>query len=310
MLGKITVILTGAAALSACSTLGTHTAQGIVSDASMNTLTITAEGNRRMTFATVGADRSQLRGLLIGDTVRVQYQGAYREGLDAQKVSTVSKVNDPWPVRFFNDSIRTEPADGTNRAIYVHMSDDELTADLYISAEKRTETLQRRTLPDGTHVWNIEDDDTKNLRMIDGRWTVSQRGKVIFKEPSGLADQSLGKLQYSDYQGVLPAADCPGIRYDLRIRNRANSGDGDFLLQMTYLEAENGLDKTYTYTGRRLTFRGSAFDNNSVVWQLISDGDGPRHNFLVSDGGQKLTLLTRNMDKIQSQLNYTLSKKE
>ena len=34
----------------------------------------------------------------------------------------------------------------------------------------------------GGYVWNVEDDDTKNVRLEDGRWTVSQRGRLIYRQ--------------------------------------------------------------------------------------------------------------------------------
>ena len=95
----------------------------------------------------------------------------------------------------------------------------------------------------------MEDDDTKNVRFINGLWTIEQRGEVIYREDSSAADSSLGDWQERTYEGVLPAADTPGIRYTLTVRNREYSGDGTFVLAMTYLEAGNGKDETVTYTG-------------------------------------------------------------
>ena len=138
----------------------------------------------------------------------------------------------------------------------------------------------------------MEDDDTKNVRFINGLWTIEQRGEVIYREDSAAADSSLGDWQERTYEGVLPAADTPGIRYTLTVRNREYSGDGTFVLAMTYLEAENGKDETVTYTGRRFTQRGSADDKDAVVWQLVAD-DGTVFNFLVSKEGTSLTLLNR-----------------
>ena len=34
----------------------------------------------------------------------------------------------------------------------------------------------------GGYAWNVEDDDTKNVRLEDGEWTVSQRGRLIYQE--------------------------------------------------------------------------------------------------------------------------------
>ena len=31
-------------------------------------------------------------------------------------------------------------------------------------------------------MWNVEDDDTKNVRMVDGEWVVEQRGKTLYIE--------------------------------------------------------------------------------------------------------------------------------
>ena len=39
-----------------------------------------------------------------------------------------------------------------------------------------------RSLPAGGYAWNAEDDDTKNVRLENDKWTVSQRGKLIYKQ--------------------------------------------------------------------------------------------------------------------------------
>ena len=47
-------------------------------------------------------------------------------------------------------------------------------------ATKKTEVLDRRDLPGGGHAWNVEDDDTKNVRQADGHWVIEQRGNTIY----------------------------------------------------------------------------------------------------------------------------------
>ena len=49
---------------------------------------------------------------------------------------------------------------------------------------------------------------------------------------------ALGPEMLRTYEGLLPAADGPGIRYELTLENREHSGDGTYRLAMTYLEAE------------------------------------------------------------------------
>lgn len=39
--------------------------------------------------------------------------------------------------------------------------------------------------PSGGYAWNVEDDDTKNVRLIDGLWTISQRNKLIYSQKAG-----------------------------------------------------------------------------------------------------------------------------
>ena len=53
------------------------------------------------------------------------------------------------------------------------------------SDEQPNEILERRGLPSGGYAWNVEDDDTKNVRLIDGLWTISQRNKLIYSQKAG-----------------------------------------------------------------------------------------------------------------------------
>ena len=107
-------------------------------------------------------------------------------------------------------------------------------------------------------------------------WTVTDREKVLFEQPQSDADESLGMWTTSRYEGILPAADCPSILYQLALRHRQHSGDGSFLLRLTYLEAENGRDVAFVYTGKRLKQRGTPEDPDATVWQLIADQGGGR----------------------------------
>lgn len=212
-------------------------------------------------------------------------------------------------LQLFREGIRTESVNGEKlSACYILFSPDSLYADLYKSGSPEKERLQRRTLPNGKHVWNIEDDDTKNLNFTDGCWTVSQRGKMLFKQSSSDNNRDLGNWVEGHYTGVLPAADCPGIRYRLYVRHREHSGDGQFYLQLTYLEADNGKDAVYTYMGKRYTLRGIPTDNDATVWQFVSDNGESIFNFLYDADGRTLTLLNNRFEMPESELNYSLKK--
>lgn len=121
-------------------------------------------------------------------------------------------------------------------------------------------------------------------------------------------NRDLGNLVEEHYEGVLPAADCPGIGYQLYVRHREHSGDGQFFLQLTYIEADNGKDAIYTYTGRRYTMRGIPADNDATVWQLVSDNGKNVFNFLYGADGQMLTLLNDSFEMPESESDYSLKK--
>lgn len=212
-------------------------------------------------------------------------------------------------IHLFRNGIRTEAVDGSNNSIYVLFSQDSLKAEIYVSGSKRKDILEQRTLPTGEHVWNIEDDDTKNLRYMDGCWTISQRGKLLFKQQKSDNDTDLGVWEESYYEGVLPAADCPGMKYQLHLCNRVQSEEGRFLLYITYIEAENGKDRTYTYMGKRKVLHGIPADKNATVWQLVSDCEPDVYNLLCEKNAHVLTFITKDFEKIQSDLNYSLHKK-
>lgn len=211
-----------------------------------------------------------------------------------------------FSLRLLREAIRTEATDGSKKALYVLFSRDSLFADLHTSGTSTVETLDRHSLSSGRHVWNMEDDDTKNLQCEGGRWTVSRRGKNLFEQARSDNDTALGGWKESHYAGMLPAADCEGIKYDLYIRHREHSGDGRFLLQLTYVNAENGKDKTFTHLGKRYTLRGTPTDSNATVWQLVSDEDKATFNFLYNAKKNALTLLGDDFSMADSELNYTL----
>ncbi len=85
-------------------------------------------------------------------------------------------------IRLFESGIRTEAVDGSGRSAYIVFSRDSLKAELFFSDGEKAELLDQRTLPTGEHVWNVEDDDTKNVRFSDGAWTISQRGNLLFSQ--------------------------------------------------------------------------------------------------------------------------------
>lgn len=118
-------------------------------------------------------------------------------------------------------------------------------------------------------------------------------------------DPQLGDLKTRAYQGVVPAASCPGIDYTLVIYSQENSGDGVYKLSQRYIEAEDGKDVVFTTYGRRYTLRGDAENKNAVVYQLVPfDSKECVNLLLLSD--DNLELLNNKFERPKSKLNYTL----
>ena len=93
----------------------------------------------------------------------------------------------------------------------------------------------------------------------------------------------LGEWRESCFRGILPLPDGTESACLLCIRHREHSGDGSFVLE-TADSAER------IASGRRYTLRGTASDNDAVVWQLAGEG-GRIWNFLYDDRNLTLTLL-------------------
>lgn len=73
--------------------------------------------------------------------------------------------------------------DDAGKVLFLVFSPDSTQVELFFSEEEMpNEILERRGLPSGGYAWNVEDDDTKNVRLEDGKWTVSQRGRLIYRQ--------------------------------------------------------------------------------------------------------------------------------
>ena len=84
-------------------------------------------------------------------------------------------------IRIFEKGTRLESAGG-DTSVYIVFGPDSSQVELFFSNSLPTEILDRRRLPSGASAWNVEDDDTHNLRRMDGSWEISRRGITIYKE--------------------------------------------------------------------------------------------------------------------------------
>lgn len=169
--------------------------KGIVSDATMNTVTIVTDKNDTLSFSTMDANKEEVNGLLLNDTLEVFYTGKYTPGMPATKLvqypqsplvggdrdeqGCIGSAGYVWCevqkdcIRLFEKGIRTEAVDDSDTSAFIVFSPDSTQLELFFSNNQPNEILERRSLPSGGYAWNVEDDDTKNVRLIDGLWTIS-----------------------------------------------------------------------------------------------------------------------------------------
>lgn len=129
--------------------------------------------------------------------------------------------------------------------------------------------------------------------------------KPVNMRDSLKVDPKKGAVIQKKYKGTFPAADGPGIDYDLTLYFQQDSEDGVYEMDATYLEAENGQDMKFSSTGKRKVERGIPSDNEAIVYELIPS-DGSMSFYFLAEG-DSLTLLNQELQKAASDLNYTLT---
>lgn len=86
-------------------------------------------------------------------------------------------------IRPWEKGVRMNAVNDAKKTLFLVFSPDSTRVELFFSEEGASnEILDRRDLPAGGYAWNVEDDDTKNVRLENGKWTVSQRGKLIYQQ--------------------------------------------------------------------------------------------------------------------------------
>lgn len=105
-----------------------------------------------------------------------------------------------------------------------------------------------------------------------------------------------------EYEGVLPAADCPGVIYSLTLNADIESSDTLFMLKQTYLEAgENGGNISFELQGVQRMREGKYI-------QLQPDNGEPQMNFCQVDDNT-IRYVDADFQPIANGLNYDLKRK-
>lgn len=122
-----------------------------------------------------------------------------------------------------------------------------------------------------------------------------------------LINPLLGGLVEKTYNGVIPAADCPGIDCTLKLLGQQGSQkEGVYSLYMKYLEAENGKDISNTTYGRYFTHLGMTELYGEEILQLMEFNKTDPLNFYIYPPGDSILWLGGGYTRIDSSLNYNL----
>lgn len=119
-------------------------------------------------------------------------------------------------------------------------------------------------------------------------------------------DSTIGELQTYTYEGLLPCADCEGINYQLVLQTISPDSVGTYVVNATYIGADNGKDKTFTEKGKTNVMKGTPSNPNAVIIQLVGE-DGETTNF-IAEGDSVLTMVGNDFKKAASKLNYSIKK--
>lgn len=108
------------------------------------------------------------------------------------------------------------------------------------------------------------------------------------------------------YEGILPAADGPGIRYVLSVDSIGPDGESGYTLVTTYLDAEGaGKNVSFTSKGKRRVIPKETSNGQKTAYKLTpNDGDTPVYFVAVND--TTLRLVDENLQEAASDLNYDI----
>lgn len=116
------------------------------------------------------------------------------------------------------------------------------------------------------------------------------------------------RLLVGVFEGVLPCADCEGIRTELTLyQDVANADNNSYILKETYLGVNTG-DTIFTSKGKWDVLKGTKADAGASVFFLNYDKPDESKYYLKEDD-TTIVMLDKEQNKINTRLNYTLRKR-
>lgn len=131
---------------------------------------------------------------------------------------------------------------------------------------------------------------------------------LLLKAPGGRETDSSHLNLVGIYEGIIPCADCKGIKTELTLyQDIANAENNTYILKETYLTDKTG-DTTFTSNGKWDILKGIQSDNNATVYFLnYEDPDEAR--YFLKRGADSVEMLDKDQKAIPSAVNYVLTRK-
>lgn len=129
---------------------------------------------------------------------------------------------------------------------------------------------------------------------------------TVVVDESVMTDAGNGPSAITVYEGILPAADGPGIRYVLSIDQVGTDGESGYTLVTTYPDAEGpGKNKSFISKGKKEVIRKEVNNKKKTAIKLTpDDGDTPMYFAVVND--TTLRLVNDSLQEAASDLNYDI----
>ena len=134
----------------------------------------------------------------------------------------------------------------------------------------------------------------------------TRNNDAVVTDERAMTVSGSGSPAVTVYEGILPAADGPGIRYVLRVDDADPDGESGYTLITTYLDAEGpGKHKSFTSKGKKEVIRKDVGNQKRTAIRLTpDDGDMPVYFVVVND--TTLRLVNDSLQEAVSDLNYDI----
>ncbi len=129
----------------------------------------------------------------------------------------------------------------------------------------------------------------------------------VSKDETATTTANDNSTNLSVYEGIVPAADGPGIRYVLSVDNVNSEKEGTYTLVTTYLDSEGaGKENSFTSKGTKQIIRKEVNKVTKTALKLTSDnGDAPVYFLIVND--TTLRLVNEDLQEAESGLKYDIT---